>query len=245
MELLRPTTTALESVALEIDDKISSTLQPAGFTKERFLGLCHERLAATDIAAIENTLVYAESLPANDPNHPSMKAYFAHPLRVASFVLRLSNKPETETVLMGLIHNVFEVSGLTERDLLDAGFTRRLAEGIRLLTIERSRQYDPNYLTTFYRDIETFGEDLVLVKCVDRLDNLLAFDLIERNDTLSRYMDLTERFVIPMAYRLALDLGDYLLAVLTHMRKSVCNQELRRQHELFVNQVADLDHQRA
>ena len=236
MELLLPIQTVLGPIDAEVGDKVSSALQPATHSKERFWQTCQKRFSRDELTRIQSALKFAEALPSRDPNHPSMKAYFAHPVRVAEFVIRLSREPSCDTVSMGLIHNVFEVSGLEEKDLECAGFNSRLAEGIRLLTIDRSRQYDTNYLTTFYGDIERFGSDLMLVKCVDRLDNLLIFDLIERTDTIRLYLDLTEQFVIPMAKRLAPDLGDYLLLVLNHMRRSECNQELRLRYEAFLQQ---------
>jgi (p)ppGpp synthase/HD superfamily hydrolase len=227
----------LRSIDAEVADKVTDMLEPADRAKKNFLQICNERLQSTDLVEIKKALEYAESLPSSDPNHPAMSAYFAHPLRVANFIVRLSAAPKTETVVMGLIHNVFEVSGLSESDLVSAGFTSRQADGIRLLTIDRALQYDPDYLTIFYRNIESFGEDLVLVKCVDRLDNLLAFDVITRTDKLQVYMSLTERFVIPMATRLSADFGEYLSDVLTRMQNSSCVDELRVQYESFMKQA--------
>lgn len=240
MEFLRPTSNVLGAIEAEVSDKIASALKPAEFAKERLLRLCHERFEAPGSEKIENALAYAESLTSRDPHHPSMKAYLAHPVRVAEFVLRLSREPSTETVMLGLIHNVFEVSQLTETDVMNAGFSRRTANGVRLLTIDRARQYDPIYLTEFYRNIEEFGPDLALAKCADRLDNLLAFDLIERTDKLVLYMDLTEQFVVPLATRLAEDFGGYLLDVLNHMRRSECNETLRLRYESFIKKAVSV-----
>ena len=234
MEFLSPLNISLRSIEIEVDEKIASSLRPPDLVKDTFTQLCRDKLEPTGLTEIRKALSYAESLTSSDPHHPSMKAYFAHPLRVATFVLRLSAWPSPETVAMGLVHNVFEISDLDETDLVNAGFSRRLAEGIRLLTIDRSRQYDEDYLTTFYRDIETFGSDLALVKCCDRLDNLLVFDLIERNEKLSLYLNLSERFVVPMAARLAPDFGQYLHAVIARMQGSDCNRELKREYELFL-----------
>lgn len=236
MGLLLPVNSALGPIDLEVNDKISSALQSATASKDRFWKTCQQKFETDKLTAIQAALNFAEALPSRDPNHPSMKAYIAHPIRVAEFCLRLSPEPNVETVSMGLIHNVLEVSGLEEKDLVNAGFNSRLVEGIRLLTIDRTKQYDTNYLSKFYHDIENFGSDLMLVKCVDRLDNLLIFDAIERTDRIRLYLDLTEQFVIPMAHRLAQDFGDYLLMVLDHMRNSECNQELRLRYESFLKQ---------
>lgn len=234
MEFLNPLDVSLRSIEIEVDEKIASSLRPPDLVKDTFTQLCRDKLEPTGLTEIRKALSYAESLTTSDPHHPSMKAYVAHPLRVATFVLRLSARPSPETVAMGLVHNVFEISGVDETDLVNAGFSVRLAEGIRLLTIERSRQYDEDYLTTFYRDIEAFGNDLALVKCCDRLDNLLVFDLIERSEKLSLYMNLSERFVVPMAARLDPDFGHYMHAVIARMQGSDCNPELKREYQLFL-----------
>jgi (p)ppGpp synthase/HD superfamily hydrolase len=239
MEFLNPINLSLQSIQAEIDEKVASSLRPSDFAKDRFMRLCHERLQGSDLREVQKALSYAKSLPSTDSQHPSMRAYFAHPLRVATFVLRLLVRPTPETVVMGLVHNVFEVSGLNETDLVNAGFSPRLAEGIRRLTIERSRQYDEDYLTIFYQDIETFGSDLALVKCSDRLDNLLGFDLIERSEKLSLYLDLSERFVVAMADHLHPDFGNYLHALIVRMKISGCNQKLKLEHQLFLASTTD------
>jgi (p)ppGpp synthase/HD superfamily hydrolase len=243
MEFLRPTKTALRSIDDEVGDKVTDLLESSDRAKKNLLKVCDEHLQSADLVGIKKALEYAETLPSNDPNHPAMSAYFAHPLRVANFIVRLSAAPTTETVVMGLIHNVFEVSGLTEVDLISAGFTAHQADGIRLLTVDRARQYDPDYLATFYRNIESFGEDLVLVRCVDRLDNLLGFDVIPRTEKLAMYLSLTERFVIPMATRLSNDFGQYLSDVLTRMQNSSCVDDLRFQYESFMKQPVKTDEQ--
>lgn len=236
-KLLLPTSTALQSIEIEIQDKNGSALQGADYSKKRFEDRCQARFDEISLLQIQNAMAYAELLPSRDARHPSMRAYFAHPVRVAEFVLRLSELPAVETLMLALIHNVFEVSEISETDVIKAEFTPRIANGVRLLTIERDKQYDPIYLSEYYRKIEAFGPDLALVKCADRLDNLLAFDLIKRTDQLSVYMDLTEQFVVPIAARLAADFGDYMLAVLNRMRVSGCNEVLRLKYEAFMNQA--------
>jgi len=237
-KLLLPTSTALQSIEIEIHDKNCSALQTADFSKQRFEDRCRVKFDEISLVKIQKAMAYAESLPSRDTRHPSMRAYFAHPIRVAEFVLRLSESPAVETVMLALIHNVFEVSEIIETDVINAGFTQRVANSVRLLTIEREQQYDSVYLSEYYRKIEAFGPDLALVKCVDRLDNLLAFDLIKRTSQLGLYMDLTEQFVVPLAARLATDFGDYMLALLNRMRLSECNEVLRLKYEAFMNDAA-------
>jgi (p)ppGpp synthase/HD superfamily hydrolase len=198
----------LQPVAVEAADKVASMMERPEETEKTLLQLCSERLSKSEMRSVHRALAYAKSLESTDPNHPSMRAYFSHPLRVARLALQLLDQPSAEIVSMGLLHNVFEVSGLTEGDLLEAGFSERMASGIRLTTIDRERQYDEAYLTKFYARVQEFGDDLTLVKCVDKLDNLLAFQLFERTPKIERYMTLCEQFVVPLAASLSGAFGD-------------------------------------
>lgn len=204
-------------------------------TEKTLLQLCSERLSKSEMRSVNRALTYAKSLESTDPNHASMRLYFSHPLRVARLALQLLEQPSAEIVSMGLLHNVFEVSGLTAGDLLEAGFSERMASGIRLTTIDRDRQYDEEYLTKFYSRIQAFGDDLTLIKCVDKLDNLLAFQLFERTPKIERYMTLCEQFVVPLAGRLSADFGGYVQETIDYMRAVGCNERLKEQYR-SVNQ---------
>lgn len=235
MEFLRPISSALRAIEIEAAQKIESAMQYADNAERNFLDLCNQQFSPAQFSEIDRTLAYARALKSSDPNHPSMLVYFSHPVRVATLALRVMKESSLETVVMSLLHNVFEVSGLHEQDLIDEGFKKRVADGIRLLTIDRSRQYDQEYLRVFYNNIEAFGSDLVLVKCVDRLDNLLGLEVIERSEKLNEYLDLSEQFVVPLAASLSDEFGIYLLKVLEYARAKGCNQELRRQYQSFLS----------
>jgi (p)ppGpp synthase/HD superfamily hydrolase len=231
---LKPIKLTLRSVQEESAEKVESSLSGPTSAREKFLELVRDTFSPEDVTKVLHALEYAESLPSRDPNHPSMNAYFAHPLRVATFATRLPNTPPVELTRMALLHNALEVSGLVVADIVAAGFEERMARGIKLLTIDRKRQYDPEYLEGFHKDISEFGADLMLIRCVDRLDNLLAFELIERTPTIATYIDLSEQFVVPMARDLADDFGDYLAEVIQHVRDSSCNQELKVRYNEFL-----------
>lgn len=219
---------------VEAADKVASMMQRPEETEKVLLQLCTDRLSQSDMRSINRALSYAKSLESTDPHHPSMRLYFSHPLRVAQLALQLLEQPSAEIVSMGLLHNVFEVSGLREGDLLQAGFSERLASGIRLTTIERERQYEESYLTKFYSRIHAFGDDLALIKCVDKLDNLLAFELFERTPQIERYMTLCEQFVTPLAGSLSSDFGSYVQQTIDHMRATGCDDDLRMQYQEYL-----------
>ena len=221
----------LQPVEVEAADKVDSMMQRPEETEKTLLQLCSERLSQSQMKSVNHALVYAKSLESTDPNHASMRLYFSHPLRVARTAFQLLEQPSAEVVSMGLLHNVFEVSGLTEGDLLEAGFSERLAIGIRLTTIDRKQQYDEAYLAKFYARIREFGNDLTLIKCVDKLDNLLAFQLFERTPQIERYMNLCEQFVVPLAGSLSAAFGDYVQETIDYMRAVGCDDSLKAQYQ--------------
>jgi (p)ppGpp synthase/HD superfamily hydrolase len=227
----------LRPVAAEAAEKVASMMERPEESEKALLQLCATRLTESQLKKVNHALSYAKSLESTDPNHPSMRAYFSHPLRVARLAFQLLDRPSVEIVAMGLLHNVFEVSGLTEGDLLGAGFSERLAIGIRLTTIDRKQQYDEAYLTKFYGRIQAFGEDLTLIKCVDKLDNLLAFQLFERTPEIERYIVLCEQFVVPLAGALSPEFGDYVQETIDYMRSVGCDDQLKEQYRSVMQSV--------
>src|SRR5262249_4500383 len=127
----------LHPVAVEAAEKVSSMMERPEESERALLRLCSEKLSDSAMKKANRALTYAKSLESTNPSHPSMRAYFSHPLRVARISLQLLDQPTAEIVSMALLHNVFEVSGLSEGDLLDASFSERTAIGIRLNTIDR------------------------------------------------------------------------------------------------------------
>lgn len=222
----------LQPVEVEADDKVASMMQRPEESEIALLTVCSGRLSESQVQKVKWALAFAKSLESNNASHPSMRAYFSHPLRVARLSLQLLAQPSAEIVSLGLLHNVFEVTGLTEGQLLEAGFSERMASGIRLMTVNRERQFDDSYLTSFYRRIQDFGDDLALIKCVDKLDNLLAFQLFD-GAVRDQYLETTDRFVTPMAAQLSQPFGDYFAAVIAHMRAAGCDQQLKAQYEAF------------
>lgn len=226
-------TFSLSSIESEAAEKVASMMEYSDRSEQDLIQLCEARLASADVEAVQKALSFAASLKSTSPGHPSMRAYLSHPIRVARISLQLQTVPSVATVILGLFHNAFEVAGIVEQDLLSAGYDEQLVKGIRLLTIDREHQYDVDYLASYYGDIENFGEELVLIKSVDRLDNLLAFRLIERTPRIARYLELSDRFVTPMSERLSPELGKYHHDVIQFMQRVGCDPSLKASYAAF------------
>lgn len=225
---------SLRPIELEASDKVASMIESSPKPERDLFALCDARLDDKGVAEVQRSLAFARSLKSTNADHPAMHVYMNHPLRVAKISLQLLSEPDAKTVSLALLHNVFEVSGLSEADLLARGYDEQLARGIRLLTIDRKLQYDPVYLETFYGNIESFSPELVLIKSVDRIDNLLAFQLIERTDRINTYMELSDRFITPMATRLCPELGQYHADLIRHMSAIGCDTSLKARYDAFL-----------
>lgn len=221
----------LDSVELEIERKLASMLCGPGTAGEQLLKTLDSEFPREDLEKVRLTLDYLNTVRSHDATHPSFPLYLSHPLRVALFAFRMHRPRSVDTVLIGLLHNVYEVAGLAEADLSSRGYSDRTARAVRLLTIDRHRETDPAYLAKFYGQIEAFGDDLALIRCVDKLDNLWATELLEDSGVRSSYIDLAEQFVAPMADRLAAGFGQYFRQTITTMRNRPFRPDLKAEHD--------------
>lgn len=227
---------SLQPVEVEARIKVMSMLAFSDDSERLLIQTCKQTFANHENSRIDDTVLFAKSLKSANVHHPSVRKYFSHPVRVATMVLQLQNEPSISSILTSLLHNVYEVSGLKEDELRDKGYENSIVEGIRVLTIDREHQYDPDYLKSYYDGIESFSDELSLIKCIDKLDNLLAFSLFERTKTLSTYIDQCDEFVVPMAERLAPELGTYIHDVVMHMRTVAWDRERKAQYDEFMRE---------
>jgi (p)ppGpp synthase/HD superfamily hydrolase len=225
----------LGSIVEEIARKSESMVRPAGDLEPSFLAACQVRLdpgAAEDVA---KALAFARSTAIVDEHQGGIQAYLSHPIRVAGMTLSMQVPASAETVQLALLHNVFEVCALSEADITTAGISSRVAQGIRLQTVDRERQWDEGYLQGYYAAIEAFGPDLALVKCLDKLDNFLGMALIDDiGPTWSRYIVTGHRFVGPMAHRLSEQLGRFADDLVAHLLAHGSDPVLGAQYRAFL-----------
>jgi hypothetical protein len=220
-------------VAEEVTRKLESMMKPADGPLAEFMSLLDERLNSA-VPLVRQTLDRLDHLPSISPDHPSMRAYLSHPIRVAHAVLATMREPSADAVLTALLHNLFELSGLNEDDLQQWGLPQSVAAQIRLLTIDRNRESDIDYLGSFYGAIETAGEELTLVRCMDKLDNLLGSQTIENPKFRVEYIELADRFLTPMALRIDTAFGEYFSATCAFARYAPYLPEVRKRINFLV-----------
>jgi (p)ppGpp synthase/HD superfamily hydrolase len=107
------------------------------------------------------------------------KPYILHPLRVMSFL----KTDDEELQCMALLHDVIEDTDTTYNDLIYAGMSLRVVEGIRALTKERGYTYDQYKAKVFA------NRDAMMVKMAD----------LRHNTDIRRLKGVTEKDIARMA----------------------------------------------
>jgi len=221
-------------VADEVAQKLASMHTPPDGLIEEFIEKLSGKLGASATNIAQQTLDHLKRRPSASKDHPSMRTYLAHPIRVANFVLAASPDSDVETILIALLHNLFEVSGLAESDLRRWGLAEIVPQRIRLLTIDRSREADISYLMDFYAAIEAAGEGLALVRCMDKIDNLFGAQIIDNPKFRMEYIELADRFLSPIAMRLEPSFGRYFGETCAFARYAPYLGEKKRQITEFL-----------
>lgn len=123
--------------------------------------------------------------------------YFAHPLRVAALAMLLSKVGRAEVGVLGILHNILEVSDVSS-DELAGTFGTVISSQVTALTVNRNFQWDRAYKTRYYNQLIQCPLTARVVKIVDKLDNLFLIGLNEDSSVRSRYLAEIEEFVLPM-----------------------------------------------
>jgi (p)ppGpp synthase/HD superfamily hydrolase len=167
---------------------------------------------------LEKAFIFAKSLSYKHVGLSS-EIYFSHPLRVAALSILISGSIKSDVGVLGLIHNVLEVSDLTEKSLTKT-FESEMAMYVSTLTVDRTFQWNREYKIDYYRRIKNKASPCRIVKVIDKLDNI--FLLCENQDTKVKemYLDEIEKFVLPMAQQELPNLYDYFKEIVYSYRKA-------------------------
>lgn len=123
--------------------------------------------------------------------------YFSHPLRVAALTILISGAQDAETGILGVLHNVLEVSDVSVETLSDT-FGSGVSIQIEALTVDRSVQWDKTYKKCYYNNLLAGPLSARVVKIVDKLDNLFVLGLNPEASVREKYLDEIEDFILPM-----------------------------------------------
>ena len=153
---------------------------------------------------------FAETLETFKYNHPGLTGtqYMAHSYRVGYLLLSHMDEPDIEQIKLALCHNVFEVVG--ETALLKNFLGEDLSHKVKLLTVEREKQWDWSYKERYYENIAQ-DTNVSVVKIFDKFDNL--FILSENKDIVIKknYLKEIVDFLFPLVAKFTPNLSGNLL----------------------------------
>ena len=119
--------------------------------------------------------------------------YISHPLTLACHCLAMGI-PDDAVIAACLLHDVIEDCGVTKDELPIDDETKHLVE---LLTREKDDSRREDILRKYYGAISEEPK-AALIKCVDRCNNLSTMSWGLSRDRQYRYIDETDRFIIPL-----------------------------------------------
>lgn len=208
---------ALGDITAERNSRIAFLLKPDASVVRQF----DETVLTIDDTAVRRALLsaweYAQRL---DYCHPgqSKELYLAHPLRVTTLYMRLISPIDQAGVMTAILHNVMEVTNVKRGNLAPV-VGEEVSNAIESLTVDRSRQWNPDYKRTYYADIENGAAFVARVKILDKLDNLFLLCLNPSDQIREQYLQEIEQWLLPMAQRVLPGLAGYLRELVTDNRR--------------------------
>jgi len=123
--------------------------------------------------------------------------YFLHSLRVGSIAGIANPEAKILSVQVGLLHNIYEVTGLQRSDVLKIA-DNKVEKIIAGLTINRKLQLDSGYLKNYYGGISNFPHKLGIIKVIDKIDNLFSLNNTANSEIKDRYLQEISEYVVPL-----------------------------------------------
>lgn len=156
-----------------------------------------------------------------DYRHTGLDArtYLAHAMRVAQLVMRIAPVRAGETCAPALVHNALEVGSVTEAELAER-LGPEVADIVRLLRVDRVRQWNPDYKRAYYRGLTEGPAAARLVKIADKMDNIFTLCLNPDDAKRRRYLSEIETYLVPLTEDAAPAMVPYLRALVADARRT-------------------------
>ena len=153
----------------------------------------------------------------------SKTAYFSHPLRVASYSAFLTGYKSPSFPILGLIHNIFEVSDV-DYETIKKKFGSSIAEQIRVLSVDRNKDWDSSYKKKYYETVCKKPVSCRIIKILDKFDNLFILNLNPNEEIKKKYLLEVEKYIIPMAKKDLTSLYKKLKEIVDFQKKIIKNK---------------------
>ena len=156
-------------------------------------------------------------------HHPGLdtEVYFCHPLRVAGLALLLSGSKDVEVGVLGLLHNILEVSDVSLGELTSL-FGVSIAGQIRTLTVNRKVQWDGAYKAEYYDRLNRGPVAARIVKILDKLDNLFVLGLNTDENVRENYLSEIKKFIVPMTVSSLPSITPYMMTLVENTYEIGC-----------------------
>ncbi len=200
----------IESLLLGTIDKDIQKLQ----------GLC-EQVGFNDDerSRIQEVLEYAQAK--NYGDHPLLKYYVSHPIRVGSLVLEWqlnNNVKDLDFLIAALIHNAIEKKLMSTTEL-EQDYGPWIAHVIQTITVDREKQREDGFTQEYYQRVYTLEKRGRLLKAFDKFDNIYAICLNPDQKTREDYLAEIEQYISPIINEYSDHLSEYFKELIASTRK--------------------------
>ena len=206
----------LGNIADERSAREAFLKEPDDSCERAFEAALRSCLSAADQERLRGVDRFARQLPYSHPGQ-SAKVYYAHPQRVATMYLTVAPDADGIGAGIALVHNVLEVTDTTV-DTIRASCGPEIARALEVLTVDRTRQSDPQYRSAYYGVLRGEPRRTGAVKVLDKLDNLFLLSRNPDDAVRSRYLREIEDEVVPLAERALPAVVEYLKELVAYNR---------------------------
>ncbi len=222
MELVINDCRIFESFEDERAEKMTSLCSDSSYSEKQFLETLN--LFDRKEPVIAKALEYAKNLDFS--NNHLKSSYLSHPLRLASFLIEIQPTIKADYIVIALLHNVPETTNITAEEIRTV-FGDTVADGIRALVVDRKVPFS-SIEEPYYKGIFKKGEALVLVKLLDKIDNLFVLGLNPENEVRTNYIIEIREKLLPFAFDYNPQLGAYLDELLTETLNLGFSEKLKK-----------------
>lgn len=127
----------------------------------------------------------------------SKESYLAHPIRVALLALKYIDFASSDSVILALLHNLYEVTKVKKKDLIN-NFGKEIHNSIEILTVNRDLQWNKQYKETFYKKINSSSLSTKIVKILDKFDNIFLINSNSDDAIREKYINEIRTYILPM-----------------------------------------------
>lgn len=223
MELVINNTPIFKNIDAERAEKMTSLCSDSSYTEKQFLELLtlHNRKEKNILDALN----YAKNL--NFSKNHLKSSYLSHPLRLASYLIKIIPDIHSDYIVIALLHNVPETTEITVEELKN-NFNETISSGIDTLVIDRTAHF-PTIQKSYYKAIFSKGTSLIMVKLIDKIDNLFVLGLNPDDGVRTNYIQEIREELLPFASNFNLSLGKYLDELLTETVQLGYSDKLKQQ----------------